>query len=881
MASRARATATTNVLYYPFQVATAHVMKGTTGFAVYSLYTLLQEDLVKDHERFSRILDMLTVLINRWDNVRTCPAQRLLDVLGKVIDMFPNLLVIVDALDECFSEDTEPLLEYLSHTGLQPCTSVVILARDHLLSEGYLQRFVHICVDLKLVQDDLVRFVNQELESCYALQAVRDEARESILEHSQGIFLSARLMLDALKKCQTPRQQKHTMANFANTLPDTYEQLLKSTSEKFTQEELAYQREIFLITTGAKDDLSPKQVYQFLIMDTANDTIDLDDMHVDPASEIVRLCEPLIKIGRNSVQLIHATAKDYLLKRRISEEESDIYLARKTLSQLTQEYYRQWKTSAALLRRHILADTQYSSGSEGQYKDSILYKYAVQHFQEHVRALNKPPQDVVDKLARFLYGTEFVSWSEVLFELNLGSGLGAHVRVFRQLLVWTRSLDATTKAEIPIEDFFETPHIHLSQILKDESQDKLLQFLPLVRLGEYYNVSGQTQEEWRKAFDYKKDVVAGVTKILGARSPVTLRFRDSMLREYFWQKRFDEVHRESLELAKIQEEVLGTETLDLYVTLEMVAGSLVCLTRFEESLPIFDQIATGIKRLANDSCVQFLVNEYFQAQALEQLKSFKRATALYEDILAKWVPQVGKVSPLGLMAQAALASVQRKQEKHEQAEKNLLEAYGGRKELFSTDNNVCLDSAVQLALEYRDIGKFKEGVDLLDSVSDSRVYKEDFERDCQTVHIRALVKFETNEYEPAKRMLMSLLNRASGPQRDMNNRELMWVRCTLADALRQKGEGDDAPLLFDNLVEAIQPMQPPSPDSHGTEYLETPKQLEIAERALILVREARQAEAVKLLEVNGLKWVREKDFWILGQGGPFPDTAIIRPITVS
>jgi tetratricopeptide (TPR) repeat protein len=312
----------------------------------------------------------------------------------------------------------------------------------------------------------------------------------------------------------------------------------------------------------------------------------------------------------------------------------------------------------------------------------------------------------------------------------------------------------------------------------------------------------------------------------------------------------------------------------------MVAGSFVCLTKFKESLPIFDHIASGIRKLLDDSHPQYLMNEFFQGQALEQMKSLDQASALYEDIREKWVPKVGPVSPLGLMAQAALGSVQRKQGKHDLAEDNLFEAYRGRKQLFSIDNNVCLDSAVQLALEYREIGEFAMAIELLDSVSNSRVYQEDFERYCQTQHIRALVKLDTDDYEPAKRMLMTLLNQVSGKERNKNNRELLWARCTLADALRQGGEGDDAPLLFDGLVEFVDLTQPPSPDESGTEYLETPKQLDIAETAIRLVREAKQTEAAQLLEENNLKWVREKDFWILGQGGPFPDTATIRPVDV-
>jgi hypothetical protein len=420
----ARSMGTKYVLYYRFQGATAHVMKGANGFAAYLLYMLLQESFVHQ-EGFGQILGRFTLFINRWGDVRTCPAVKMLEILGKLLEMILDVLLIVDGLDECSPEDVTPLLNFLSEQGSRYTTHVAVVARDHVLSEHRIQKVVHISVDPKLVKDDILRFVNQEIKSTPALSQLEESIRSSVREHSQGIFLQARLMIEKLKVCPTIGSQRKSMATFADTFFETYDAFLGSNSANFTAEELASRREIFLIVTGTKADLTPEEVYQFILIDTDTDTINEDARHVQPADEIVRLCQPLLTVGRrNIVRTIHATASEYLLKKQVSREESDLYLARKTLSQLTQAYYREWKTSAALLRRHILSNTKSSSGDEGSFEDKVLYKYAVKHFQEHLTALNNPPEDVIAKLVRFLQGTEFVAWSEVLFELNLGSGLG-------------------------------------------------------------------------------------------------------------------------------------------------------------------------------------------------------------------------------------------------------------------------------------------------------------------------------------------------------------------------------------------------------------------------------------------------------------------------
>jgi tetratricopeptide (TPR) repeat protein len=495
------------------------------------------------------------------------------------------------------------------------------------------------------------------------------------------------------------------------------------------------------------------------------------------------------------------------------------------------------------------------------------------HFQDHVIALPDPPEDVITRLARFLQGVEFVVWSETVFDLRSQSGLGSQLAVYNQLLTWTKFLPEPIRAEIPIENFYEIAHVHLSMILQEQSQDKVLRYLPQIRIAQYFNATGQSTEDWQKAYDNKESVVAGFTDILGVENPVTLRYRASLIQEYFWQKRFQQALEELLIVSDLQRKFVGEDMPDLYTTLWLLGVAYHCLTRFEEALSTFTKAEKGLERLSGRSDRLYLMVGLYKGHTLEQLFRYEDATTLYDNVSKELTPVVGEGNGFVLMSRTAVGAIQRKQGKYGHAESNLLVGWGGRKKLFSINVNVCLDAAVQLALLYRDRGDGDMSLEVLDAVSDSSVYQVDFERLCQTKHIRALVAFDNGAYESPKLELLKLLHKASGSNRDKNNRELLWVRTTLAHVMRQHGDEDEAAMLFSELVEPAEQdwkMLPEEP--------EPPVRLHLAERALQLVNRARISDAEDLLRRNGLKWVREEDFWILGEGGPITDTGCIAPI---
>jgi tetratricopeptide (TPR) repeat protein len=824
---------------------------------------------------FLTILCDIVPVINSNKTARDTPFKRLLELLSEILNVANPFLLIVDGIDEC-TTDSAPLHQYLFDLGHNPHAQIIVTSRDQLLlQKGDNNNFSQICLDQELVEPDIEHFVKEEIRRNPKFAKLQDDILELILERSHGIFLHAILLIEDLKRAKNVNEQKAKMAAFASKVPEEYQRLFADHDARLTPTECGRRDNILRLLIAAKTLFTVEQVSEALAFDDITQSLDKEDIDFEPAEEITKLCQPFVKVSDHyHVVFIHDSAREFLLQHHLTNHESNLFLARKCLSILTRKAYRDWRKAANLLRRHLLEGTIYETELQlSNEEEPALFEYAVLHFQDHVVALHDPPEDVVTKLAGFLLGVEFVVWSETVFDLRSQFGLGTQLAVYNQLLTWTKFLPAPIKVEIPIDDFYETAHVHLSRILEERSQDKLLPYLPQIRNAEYFNATGQSAQDWQKAYNNKKSIVMGFAEILGNESPVTLRFRTSLLQEYFWQKRFQEALEELTVVSDLQRKIVGEDVQDLYTTLWLLGCAYHDLNRFEEALSTFAEAATGLERLSGTSSRLYLMVGLYKGHTLEQLFRYDEAIILYENVSEVLVPVVGEGNGFVLMSRTAVGAIQRKQGRYGDAERNLLEGWGGRKKLFSINVNICLDAAVQLAMLYRDRGDGDKCLEVLDSVSDSVVYQQDFERLCQTKHIRHLVAFDNGAYERPKLELLLLLHEASGTTRNRNNRELLWVRITLADVMRQHGDEDEAAMLFSELV------KPAEQDSSMLpEEPEPPMRLHLAEQALRLVRCARRSDAEELLRCNGLKWVRDEDFWILGEGGPVTDTGCIAPI---
>ncbi|OQU95799.1 Tetratricopeptide repeat-containing protein [Cladophialophora immunda] len=215
----------------------------------------------------------------------------------------------------------------------------------------------------------------------------------------------------------------------------------------------------------------------------------------------------------------------------------------------------------------------------------------------------------------------------------------------------------------------------------------------------------------------------------------------------------------------------------------------------------------------------------------------------------------GPENPATLMTQSALAGSYRKMGQYEKAEKFYREVFAARQRSCGLDHFVTFDVALSLAYVYREMKRLDEALGYVNLVSSLDILRDQFERRCQMIHLRALLLYAEGQTDEGVSELQDLLSVAAN-HRPSSNREILWIRLSLADMLREQERPREALSLFRDLT-------------HNTHIMalqgKSDLQSIIAEKALRLVRKGAIAD-------NGLYWTRNEDFHIL-PGGPLTDTA--------
>ena len=575
-----------------------------------------------------------------------------------------------------------------------------------------------------------------------------------------------------------------------------------------------------------------------------------------------------------NVEFEDSSAKEYVEGRHI-DNEADLYLARKCLAALSQDVRRRPETALKLLRRHLMRGTKYGlPADDSALIESAVYRYAVQYFHEHLSILQNPPQDVILKVGRFLRGIEFVTWSETLRDLKPSFGYSKVLTVYISLYSWTQRLSESAQKEVALGTFFELPHTRLAEILKDV-QPVWSQYLPGIRIGEYYNSIGQSYADWRKAYEAKKTVAVGLESILGSQDPFVMKIQADLYVEFLWQKRFPEARDKLQHLYQLQKDLGDPDKDDIYVTAWILAGVYIALNEVDTAQAIITDTIKIVKSLFGKTYRLFLLLSLLEGTILEIQGLLDKAATRYQEVQTALTNLLGVENGFTYMAMTALGSIFRKQGKFEEALPLLFEGWAGRQRRFSININLTVDAALHLALLYRDMGNADECLQTMAAIRKSEVFVEDlgFERRCQLVHIQSLVDFDCNNYTAGKSAIFKLIEEASGEKRDYNNRDLLWARLDASEAMQRYGEVKESLMLFTGLVCAEEEIDPDLQDQP-----EPASQLTIARDALALVRQDRKDEAQKLLKQHRLRWVSEADFYILIQGGPTLDTSVIRPI---
>jgi len=263
----------------------------------------------------------------RWE--KNDLMRMLLDLLSPQQSRM-NIILLVDALDECSDESTMSLFKYLkglTELGSNNVTvNVCVSSRDQHMTFAQGGKFHSLCLH-DWTEKDIANYVAEKLSDLVpeAERSVLHEMEEKIIQKADGIFLWVELTLEQLEQAVvdggTSAKYQQLLSNLPHKLTDLYSEILDRIPVGFHKE----RDDLLQIVLCAFKPLTIAEMRLALALDNENDfashaAIEQSPNYLGQDSVIVRIiksrCGGLLETKRYGkttiVQFIHQSVKDFL-----------------------------------------------------------------------------------------------------------------------------------------------------------------------------------------------------------------------------------------------------------------------------------------------------------------------------------------------------------------------------------------------------------------------------------------------------------------------------------------------------------------------------------------------------------------------------------------
>ncbi|KAI0533164.1 ankyrin repeat-containing domain protein [Xylaria digitata] len=244
------------------------------------------------------------------------------DALVDSINRIEKVYLVVDALDEMGEHDFA-LIDHLAQLGNRrgSTTKLLVTSRPLPRIEETLRvlRVPHVRLDPSLTHPDVARYVAVSMSTLDPMMSPEKEdiVRQAVCDHAQGLFLHARLMIDALVEgLKASRITEETLPNSLDRLPrnlkDVYEEMLKEHSGR-SGVSAEQQARILMCVTQARRPLRLIELGSLIAL--MRESEDLNE-----GKALVRAsCGTLLEILEDeTVSVIHHSFTEFLYETRTS-----------------------------------------------------------------------------------------------------------------------------------------------------------------------------------------------------------------------------------------------------------------------------------------------------------------------------------------------------------------------------------------------------------------------------------------------------------------------------------------------------------------------------------------------------------------------------------
>ncbi|KAL8861058.1 MAG: hypothetical protein Q9178_002571 [Gyalolechia marmorata] len=309
---------------------------------------------------------------------------------------------VIDGLDECRNHSAiVPLLFKV----IEYCAARILLTsrdrfRSHPQSEQSRVRVLSETIAAEDTRSDIALYLKASMDHLPSLdQEDRQIMFHKILDKSAGCFLWVKLVLQELGRVHTSAEIRQVLEDVPADMNQLYSRILDGMSTAPRGKVLA--KAILTWTVCSVRPLTTEELFHALI-------IDIEDSIDSVERSIASSCGQLVYVDSHSyVQLIHQTARDYLLQTDVhSGFGIDKQVGHKRLA-LTCLHFLNGNEMKRPRHRKL---SMTNAGKER----SPFVAYASFSLFDHVAHVDATDEEVISALARFMGSSNVLAWVEFI-----------------------------------------------------------------------------------------------------------------------------------------------------------------------------------------------------------------------------------------------------------------------------------------------------------------------------------------------------------------------------------------------------------------------------------------------------------------------------------
>ncbi|KXG50320.1 uncharacterized protein PGRI_062870 [Penicillium griseofulvum] len=303
---------------------------------------------------------------------------------------------VIDALDE--SKGGSELMSFLAKMQEVWPLSILVTSRYPMTTTGFMNQTTQVvseAIEEHDTKKDILLLLQAQIDS---LPTRNDDERKAMVDDisdtSNGCFLWVDLVLKELQQANTSSDIRRVLASSSDSMDNLYSKILADMANARFGKELA--KAILTWTTCSFRPLSIAEIHPVI-------ELGINDNISDIERSINTCCRNIAYVdSQKMVQLIHSTARDFLLRQN-------------TVSEFAIE-----KSNAH--RQITLACLQYLSSSEmkpprsknlglfTESKKSPFGDYACKFIFKHLPLVRSMDEDIYVALSKFLMSPNILSW---------------------------------------------------------------------------------------------------------------------------------------------------------------------------------------------------------------------------------------------------------------------------------------------------------------------------------------------------------------------------------------------------------------------------------------------------------------------------------------